>query len=182
SDIFVINAEGGSPHRLTTEPYDNELPSWSRDGHRIYFTSERSGGDQILKVQAEGGPAVQVTKRGGWGGFEGPDGKSLYYWRDQAIWKSTLTGENEVRIAENSESQYFLLRGNSLWLLDSSAIQAPFDVLDLSTHKQARLGVLDIGAPAKTATGFDVSPDGRTIIYTRVDALESDIMLVENFH
>jgi hypothetical protein len=40
---------------------------------------------------------------------------------------------------------------------------------------------LDIGAPAKTATGFDVSPDGRMIIYTRVDALESDIMLVENF-
>ena len=62
SDIFVINAvinaEGGSPHRLTTEPYDNELPNWSRDGHWIYFTSERSGGNQILKVQAEGGRAA----------------------------------------------------------------------------------------------------------------------------
>ena len=182
SDIFVINAEGGSPHRLTTEPYDNELPSWSRDGHWIYFTSERSGGNQIWKVQADGGAAVQVTKSGGWGGFDGPDGKSLYYYRDQAIWKSTLTGESEARVAANSESQDFRLRGYSLWLLDSSAIQAPFDVLDLSTHKKTRLGVLDIGASAKTATGFDVSPDGRTIIYTRVDGLESDIMLVENFH
>jgi serine/threonine protein kinase/WD40 repeat protein len=182
SDIFVINAEGGSPHRLTTEPYDNELPSWSRDGHWIYFTSVRSGGNQIWKVQAEGGAAVQVTKKGGWGGFVGPDGTSLYYYRDQAIWKSTLTGEGEARFAANPESQDFRLRRNSLWLLDSSAIQARFDVLDLSTHKQTRLGVLDIGPPANTATGFDVSPDGRMIIYTRVDALESDIMLVENFH
>ncbi len=182
SDIFVINAEGGSPHRLTTEPYDNELPSWSRDGHWIYFTSERSADNQIWKVQAEGGAAVQVTKGGGWGGLDGPDGKSLYYYRDQAIWKSTLTGEGEARVAANPESQDFRLRRNSLWLLDSSAIQAQLDVLDLSTHKKTRLGVLDIGASAKTATGFDVSPDGRTIIYTRVDGLESDIMLVENFH
>jgi Tol biopolymer transport system component len=182
SDIFVINAEGGSPHRLTTEPYDNELPNWSRDGHWIYFTSERPGGNQIWKVQAEGGAAVQVTKSGGWGGFVGPDGTSLYYYRDQAIWKSTLTGEGEARFAANPESRDFRLRRNSLWLLDSSAMQAQFDVLDLSTHKQTHLGVVDIGAPANTATGFDVSPDGRMIIYTRVDALESDIMLVENFH
>ena len=181
SDIFVINAEGGSPHRLTTEPYDNELPNWSRDGHWIYFTSERSGGNQILKVQAEGGAAVQVTKSGGWGGFVGPDGTSLYYYRDEAIWRSTLTGEAEVRVVDNPEEQDFRLRRNAVWLLDTSSSPAQFGVLDLSTHKRTRLGVLDIGAPAKTATGFDVSPDGRMIIYTRVDALESDIMLVENF-
>jgi Tol biopolymer transport system component len=77
SDIFVINAEGGSPHRLTTELFDNELPTWSRDGHWIYFTSEQAGRPQIWKVPAEGA-AVQVTKNGGWGGFEGSDGKSLY--------------------------------------------------------------------------------------------------------
>jgi eukaryotic-like serine/threonine-protein kinase len=182
ADIFVINAEGGSPHRLTTERYDNELPSWSRDGHWIYFTSDRSGSNQVWKVQAEGGAAVQVTKSGGWGGFEGPDGKSIYYYRDSAIWKSTLTGEGEARVADNPEEQDFRLRGNAVWFLDRSAIQAQFDVLDLSTHKQTRLGVLDIGPPAKAAPGFDVSPDGRRIIYTRVDALESDIMLVENFH
>jgi hypothetical protein len=93
-----------------------------------------------------------------------------------------LTGEGEARVADNPEEQDFRLRGNAVWLLDRSAIQAQFDVLDLSTHKQTRVGVLDIGPPAKAAPGFDVSPDGRRIIYTRVDALESDIMLVENFH
>ena len=63
-----------------------------------------------------------------------------------------------------------------------SYAQAQFDVLDLSTHKQTHLSSLAIGPPARAAAGFDVSPDRRQIICTRVDALESDIMLVENFH
>jgi len=31
------------------------------------------------------------------------------------------------------------------------------------------------------AAGFDISPHGRTVIYSRVDSLESDIVLVETF-
>jgi dipeptidyl aminopeptidase/acylaminoacyl peptidase len=182
SDIFVINAEGGSPHRLTTEPFDNELPTWSRDGHWIYFTSEQAGRPQIWKVPAEGGAVVRLTKSGGWGGFEGPDGKSVYYYRDHAIWKSALNGEGEARVTDNSDLQDYRLRSNTIWLLDRSTSPAKFEVFDLSTHKQTRLGVVDTGPPANAPPGFDVSPDGRTVIYTRVDALESDIMLVENFH
>jgi eukaryotic-like serine/threonine-protein kinase len=181
SDIFVINAEGGSPRRFTSERYDNEVPSWSTDGHWIYFTSDRSGRTQIWRVQAEGGAAVQVTKSGGWGGFEGPDGKSLYYYRDQSIWKSTLAGEDEARVADNPEEQDFRLRRSAVWFLDSSS-PAQLSRLDLSTHKVTRLGGLDVGPTARSAKGFDVSPDERSIIYTRVDAFDSDIMLVENFH
>ena len=44
------------------------------------------------------------------------------------------------------------------------------------------MGTLDVGHPAFTATGFDISADGHTIVYTRVDSLQSDVMLVENFH
>jgi hypothetical protein len=93
-----------------------------------------------------------------------------------------LTGENEVRVADNPESQDFRVRGNSLWVLNNSPTQAQFGVLDLSAHKQTHLSSLAIGPPARAAAGFDVSPDRRQIICTRVDALESDIMLVENFH
>ena len=81
-----------------------------------------------------------------------------------------MTGENEVRVADNPESQDFRVRGNSLWVLNNSPTQAQFDVLDLSTHKQTHLSSLAIGPPAGAAAGFDVSPDRRQIIYTRVDA------------
>jgi hypothetical protein len=93
-----------------------------------------------------------------------------------------LTGENEVRVVDNPESEDVGLHGNSLWLLNKAFTQAQFDVFDLSTHKRTHLGVVDIGPSARAAGGFDISPDGRQIIYTRFDAIESDIMLVENFH
>jgi hypothetical protein len=35
--------------------------------------------------------------------------------------------------------------------------------------------------PARSAPGLAVSPDQKTILYTQLDALNSDIMLVENF-
>jgi hypothetical protein len=35
--------------------------------------------------------------------------------------------------------------------------------------------------PAREATGLAASPDGRAILYTQLDALTRDIVLVDNF-
>jgi hypothetical protein len=41
---------------------------------------------------------------------------------------------------------------------------------------------LDIGTAFLIAgSGIDVSPDGRWLVYTRADSVQSDIMMVENF-
>ena len=42
-DIYVIRASGGKPIRLTTDPADDDAPSWSRDGNWVYFASKRTG-------------------------------------------------------------------------------------------------------------------------------------------
>jgi hypothetical protein len=42
-DIYVISADGGPPHRLTSGPFNNVRPSWSRDGRWIYFGSNPTG-------------------------------------------------------------------------------------------------------------------------------------------
>jgi hypothetical protein len=49
----------------------------------------------------------------------------------------------------------------------------------ITRRKQSR--PLDIGPPFGAAAGMDVSPDGRWVIYTRGDSIESEILLVENF-
>jgi eukaryotic-like serine/threonine-protein kinase len=180
SDIFVISADGGSPRRLTTEAYDNMVPSWSRDGQWIYFNSDRSGIPQIWKVPIQGGAAVQVTKKGAFEVYEALNGKSLYYSRQGAIWRSDLTGENETRVADNPAGRWGLC-GEAICFLDDNVSPAQFYVFDLTTGRRTRPGTLDVGPNAWAAAGYDVSPDGRWIIYTRVDSLESDIMMVENF-
>jgi Tol biopolymer transport system component/predicted Ser/Thr protein kinase len=197
SDIFLINASGGSPRRVTNEPYDNEVPTWSQDGRWVYFASNRSGKWQVWKVLADGGSAVQVTTNGGFGQVEAREGPSLYYYRDGAIWKSNLTGENETRVITSPQSQPELRQKPSLptrpelrdfrycckkiWLLFGYKDASQLSTLDVLTGKLIPLGRLDSGPPPRASSGFAISPDGRSILYTRVDSLESDIMLVENY-
>ena len=67
-DIYVIDATGGVPRRLTTGPAMDAHPAWSRDGKWIYFGSNRSGDYEIWKVAAEGGEPLPVTSAGGYVG------------------------------------------------------------------------------------------------------------------
>jgi len=182
SDIFVISPDGGSPRRLTTEPYDNQIPAWSLDGRWIYFISDRAGPQQVWKIPSEGGPAVQVTKNVANSVLEGLDGKSLYYYRDSAVWNSDLNGENETRVTDCPDFMRWELQGGRIWILDDGVSPARLFTFDLATHKRTQLGTLNVGPLARAAMGFDISADGRTFFYTRVDSLDSDIMLVENFH
>jgi eukaryotic-like serine/threonine-protein kinase len=182
SDIFVIGVERGSPRRLTTEAYDNMMPSWSRDGQWIYFNSDRTGIPQAWKVRAQGGAAVQVTKKGAAFDLqEAFDGKSLYYYRQGAIWHSDLSGENETRITDNPAQLRWILSGETIWSIDQMVSPSQLYVFNLKTARRTRAGMLDVGPFARAAGGYDVSPDRRWMIYTRVDSLESDIMLVEDF-
>ena len=68
-----------SPRQLTHGPGDSAIPSWSRDGRSIYFTSKRSGRFEVWRVPAQGGTAEQITRNGGFLAFESTDGRTLYY-------------------------------------------------------------------------------------------------------
>ena len=43
SDIYVMAADGKNQRRLTNNPASDHSPSWSPDGKRIAFVSERDG-------------------------------------------------------------------------------------------------------------------------------------------
>ena len=44
SEIYVMDADGGNPQNLTNDPHHDWGPSWSPDGKRIVFGSERDRG------------------------------------------------------------------------------------------------------------------------------------------
>jgi Tol biopolymer transport system component len=103
-DIWVINAIGGKPKRMTTNPANDGNPSWSKDGRWIYFDSNRTGETQVWKIPEAGGDAIQVTRAGGCAPLESPDGKFIYYTKDLArtsVWRVPVEGRQAAKVLEN---------------------------------------------------------------------------------
>ena len=59
-EIFVKNADG-TLKRLTTSPGADGYASWSADGSRITFSSDRSGNGDIYTMPSNGGSATRIT-------------------------------------------------------------------------------------------------------------------------
>jgi hypothetical protein len=206
-DIYVIPARGGAAVRLTNNPADDLVPSWSRDGQSIYFGSTRTGSFQIWKMSARGGEAVQVTRHGGTYAKESIDGKNLYYARTvftvdekaattsylPALWRVPIAGGDEVRVVADVASYgNFAVAREGIYFESSppgnpvahvpmftpfTRPQATIDFLNFATGKVARVITLDRHA----GHGFDLSVDGRTLLFGQMDTFTEDLMLVENF-
>jgi len=183
ADIFIVSADGGSSRRITKEPYDNEVPTWSRNGRWIYYTSIRSGAEEIWKVPAEGGAAVQLRGAKGLGATESWDGSFVYYSRHRTLWKSDLNGTNEIRLLDLPVGEdNWCVCGKDVCFLDFTAAPLGRLIRYDPTTKREQITHLEIGPRFDGPSGMDVSPDGQWLLYTRADSLQSDIMMVENFH
>jgi Tol biopolymer transport system component len=84
TDIYVIDLARGTDSRLTFDPADDTLPSWSHDGNRIVWASNRTGTFQLYQKLASGVGQDELLLQsdapllpGGWSS----DGKFLLYWR-----------------------------------------------------------------------------------------------------
>ncbi len=74
-DIWIANADGGSPRRLTAHVARDFMPRFSPDGQWIVFTSNRTGNNDVYVVPTAGGEPKQLT----W--FSGED-QALYWTPD----------------------------------------------------------------------------------------------------
>ena len=179
--VHMISAAGGKPRRLTSGPADNNLSSFSRDGKWIYFSSNRTGERQIWKVPAAGGEPVQVTHNTGFVAFESPDGAYVYYTQTagapSALWRIPASGGQPVKVLEGVVQLDFTVFDRGIYYIDQPADEARLQFYSLATGRSTTVArnLGDIGQ------GLTVSPDGRTILYPRMDSPVNDLMLVENF-
>ena len=61
TDVCVIDIEGNQLKNLTQSPGIDEVGSWSPDGSKIVFFSNRDGNGEIYVMDANGGNQVNVT-------------------------------------------------------------------------------------------------------------------------
>ena len=73
SELFLMNADGTDPQRLTHNNVIDNIPSWSPDGRQIAFTSLRSGPWEVYIIDVGTRVVTQITSRGEDGPSTAPD-------------------------------------------------------------------------------------------------------------
>lgn len=185
--IWIISAEGGQPQRLTEPATSGVAPSWSRDGRWIYFASPCSGNMEIWKMPSQGGPAVQVTRKGGFEGFESADGRLLYYLKSRGIpgvWRVPVEGGEESAVTTRDQAgmwRCWRVTASRLYFATAAPPVGPrLEFMDLATGETHEIERLP-RSPDVTIPSLAVSPDGRRLLYAQYDQSGSNIMMVERF-
>ena len=179
-----MRKSGGKPLPLTTDPAEDNVPSWSRDGNWIYFASERTKRYEVWKAPAGGGDAVQVTRDGGFAALESLDGKTIYYTKgtaevSMALWKVPVSGGKESQVLPSVRWRAFTLVSDGVYFIPepNAGGKCFVQFLSFATNKVKSV----VALPGLTLFCLTLSPDHRYLLYTQIDDDSSDLMLVENF-
>ncbi len=181
-NVHVMDVSGGFSMNLTAgSAVPSSFPSWSADGQWIHFIRAMDGSPQVVKMPAEGGEVIPLTHGTGRRRrpFETQDGRVLYF-RDNRLWSVPVGGGEETLVLDKPVrfNQWCLWNDHIVYILDEP--QPWIETVDMATGATARILELE-----KTSvfyrSSIAVSPDGRWILFARLDQAGSDLVLVENF-
>jgi len=187
-DIYIIDLGGGSMKHVVRDPAQDVAPSFSRDGKWLYYASNRSGRFELWKSPIAGGPALQITKSGGFYGMESLDGREVYYAKSLSgpgLWKAPPQGGEESLVLEQLRGgywSYWVPTRDGVYYLDQEtreeAVEYFIKFHAFGSKKEKMVRAL----PERPFnSGLALAPDGRRILYTQADRTDTDIMLVEGF-
>ena len=112
--IYVMNASGSNPRRITFAGKYNSTPAWSPDGKTLAFAGYKSGHFDIYTISADGKGIKKLTEakktNGKWSNNESPswspDGRHIVFVSDRdgskQLYMISPDGENERQITRDS--------------------------------------------------------------------------------
>jgi Tol biopolymer transport system component len=179
-NIEVVESSGGQARQLTSGPFNNSVPSWSRDGKSIYFTSDRTGRFEIWRVSSQGGAAERITRDGGFMAIESPDARTLYYTKrggDGPLYARPLAGSEERQVLGEVAFRGFDVFEDGIYYLGHGR---PLKT-EIRFHNFVGGRSRVISEILWPSLGLSVSPDRKTFLYSLWAPVGSDLMLIENF-
>ncbi len=186
--VFVVDAEGGEPRQVTGGDFVNTAPTWAPDGRSIAFVSARhpdrdyENASDLFLVRADGGEPRQLTRTIGpvANPSFAPDGRQIAFTcvpyknrpgSNEHVFVIPLDGEPRA-LAVGWDVSVSNGLGTPRWLPDGDAVLVGAD--ERGAVPLYRVG-LDGGVPTSVVSGarqvqaFDLSADGRTLVFAAVD-------------
>jgi Tol biopolymer transport system component len=186
--VWTIDADGGAPRRLTNEPGDQRCPTWSRDGRWIYFTSDDGTGRGVWRMPATGGTATRIAPRAtGEAVWESADGSRLFYAIHQALCSVPAAGGSPHEVIKCVKDGVIAVGASGIYYAACNfeyELNTALHVMDPDTRHDRLIGTLVDYVP-----GLEVSPDEKTILYTKAAnrglhkrlSVGADLKLIEHF-
>jgi Tol biopolymer transport system component/DNA-binding winged helix-turn-helix (wHTH) protein len=181
-DICVVDSSGGRPRRLDLGHYLNAFPVYSHDAQWIYYTSDRTGREEIWRVPAAGGQPEQMTDNGGFYADLSADGKTLFYTKVRSggpLIARPLIGGPERKIIDSvgRPVQFVAFQDGIYYYGQLKDGQIPLLFHEFSTGVSRSITLIE----PFLANGLSVSPDRQSILVSRSASSGSDLVLIENF-
>jgi serine/threonine protein kinase/Tol biopolymer transport system component len=191
AELYVINANGTGLTTLAQSIEVQSAASWSPDGRWVAVAANQGEGTRVFKIPLDGGPPVRLRDTLSFNPVWSPDGRFIVYSEQHAsnifdVKMMTPDGAPVVLPAVASLGSRFLVAfgtpyrfmpgGKTLITLQGSAPSQNFFRLDLETGEQRQLTNFDLKSGA-TVQNFDISPDGKRIVFDRLRN-HADIVLM----
>jgi TolB protein len=107
-DLYLADADGGRPRRLTSAPGSEGEPVWTPDGNHVVYTATSGTVTQIGIVGADGSENRQLTTASGGNHSPSvsPDGRTIAFVSarsgNHAVYVMNLDGTNQRRLNKGS--------------------------------------------------------------------------------
>jgi Tol biopolymer transport system component len=183
TQLYLMNTDGTGTQRLAEELDVRGAPAWSPDGRWLAVAANRSGEPHLFKIPLDGGAAVPLVKRYSTDPTWSPSGQYLVYsgadvgttFPVLAVDADGTPRDLPNLVLTRGARRLVFLREDTLVVMKGDISHKEFWSVDLKTGRERQLTTLRRGF---VVGDFDVSPDGREIVFDRTRE-ESDIVLFE---
>ena len=178
-----MHADGTNAHAMADSLELPGAPAWSPDGQSITTAVVQHGVPHLFRVPVDGRPPVLLVQEYSVDPVWAPDGQFVVYsgpdigttFSAKAV---TADGVSHtlppLTLTRGARHMMFLAGGRKLVFLRGEIQHKNLWLIDLETGSQRQLTKLD---PDFDIRDFDISPDGREVVFERVQERSSVVLL-----